>query len=249
MYATYMFLIYTPLYNALVYLVGLFPSGDVGIALIILTIVVKALLHPLSRNAQRTQIVMKEIQPQLNEIKKKYEKDPVAQYREMSALYKNNNIRPLGSFLLIFIQIPIILGLYQVFIHGGLPTVNASLLYSFVSVPSMVSMSFLGVIDLAGKSIVLAVIAGAFQSLQGFLLPQPALTEEKSFANDFAKSLQLQTKYVFPILIAFVSYTASAAVAVYFIVSSIFSICELMIITRSQKMSQLTKDASVLPTA
>jgi YidC/Oxa1 family membrane protein insertase len=247
MYATYMLLIYTPLYNALVYIVGHVPLGDVGIALIILTVIVKTLLHPLSRNAQKTQIVMKEIQPQLAEIKKKYEKDPVAQYREMSALYKQNDIRPLGSFMLIFLQIPIILGLYQVFIHGGLPAIDPNLLYSFVSVPESVSMSFLGVVDLAQKSIVLAIIAGAFQSLQGFLLPQPAMTDEKSFANDFAKSLQLQTKYVFPVLIAFISYTASSAVAVYFIVSSIFSICELLIIKRSQKKPDSEK-AAVAPT-
>jgi len=127
----------------------------------------------------------------------------------------------------LFIQLPVILGLYFVFLKGGLPTIDPTLLYSFVPQPSSdVSMHFLGLIDLTAKNIPLAILAGISQHFQARLaLPDLApKKEDATFQEDFARSLQVQMKYVLPFVIIFVAYVASAAVALYWITSNIFAI-------------------------
>lgn len=215
-------LFYTPIYNALVYIIGHIPNGDVGVAIVVLTVLINLVLAPLKLGASRTQRVMKSIQSEQDRIKKEF-KDPKEQMREMSALYKKHNINPLSSFLAVLIQIPVVIGLYQVFVYGF--PIDPAYLYSFVSNPASVSTTFLGLIDLTQKSIPLAVIAGALQFALAYLMPAPAESDEPSFSNDFAKSMHFQSKYFLPILITFVAYTISSVVALYLIVSNASSIC------------------------
>jgi membrane protein insertase Oxa1/YidC/SpoIIIJ len=87
-------------------------------------------------------------------------------------------------------------------------------------------MYFFGMIDLASKSIPLAVLAGVSQFFQArFALPPVAPRKENaSFQEEFTRSMQVQMKYVLPMVIVFVAYVASAAVALYWITSNIFAI-------------------------
>lgn len=218
--------IYTPLYNALVGLLGIGSWVDVGIAIIILTIIVKTILFPLSLKAARTQVLLKRIEKPMKEIREKYKENREEQGKKMLELYREHNVNPFSSFIVLFIQLPVIIGLYFVFLKGGLPDIDTSLLYSFISAPSDVSMSFLGFIDMAGKNIPLAVLAGISQHIQARLsMPASSPREENAtFQEDFARSLQAQVKYVLPFFIMFVAYVATAAVALYWITSNIFAI-------------------------
>ena len=63
---------YDPLYNALIFIIGHIPGGDVGLAIVILTILVKFVLFPLSKKATKTQLEMKAMEPELAKIKEKY---------------------------------------------------------------------------------------------------------------------------------------------------------------------------------
>ena len=220
--------VYNPLYNGLVFFVDIAPSHDVGIAVIALTIVVRFFLYPLSKQAIRTQIAMREVAPEIEAIKERLKDKREEQARAIFALYRERNIRPFASFLLMLVQLPILIGLYWVFWQGGLPQVNADLLYSFVPNPPTVNMRFLGLMDMAERSVVLAVLAGLTQLAYARLSMGPRKPSstggEPSFSGDMARSFDLQARYVFPIIIAGVSYTVTAAVPLYLVASNLFMI-------------------------
>src|ERR1700745_3002747 len=92
--------IYNPLYNGLVFLVGIIPSHDVGLAIVVLTIVVRFILFPLSRRAVQAQLAMKEIAPDVEDLKKKFENDREQQSKAIFALYKERGIHPFAGFML-----------------------------------------------------------------------------------------------------------------------------------------------------
>jgi YidC/Oxa1 family membrane protein insertase len=225
-------LFFDPVYNGLIFFLDHVPAGDVGIAIILTTIVVKAILLPLSIKAVKTQKVMREIDPKIKDIKKDIS-DPQEQAKAIMALYKDSGINPFASILLMFIQIPIIIALYLAVSNGGgvpLPGINVDLLYSFVPQPETVTMLFLGVLDIAQKSLPLAILAGIAQYFHGHLsfpkLPPRDPNAPPSMKDDFGRNMQLQMKYVMPVLIAVVAYTISAAIALYFLVSSLTAILQ-----------------------
>jgi len=229
--------IYDPLYNALIFLIGIVPGADVGIAVIVLTVFVKLLLFPLAHRVARTQVVIKRIQPELDKLKEKFKDDKQEQTLKTLALYKDNNINPFFGFLVILIQLPIILGLYWVFYKGGLPMVNMDLLYSFVSGITVPNMTFIGITDMAGKSLVLALLAGSTQFIQmQIIMPDaPEKKDNPTIKDDLARTMHMQMKYVMPIIITVVAYTISAAVALYWVTSNIFAIGQELLVRRNIK--------------
>ncbi len=239
--------IYNPLYNGLIFLVGHIPFADVGIAVIILTIAVKVILLPLAHVAIRSQIVMNAIKPELEAIKDKYKEDKQEQAKQTMSLYREKKINPFAMIVPLFIQIPIILGLYWVFLRGGLPEVNTELLYSFVRIPEMVNMQFMGIVDVGGKSIVIALLAGISQYIHT-KISFPKLdtkNKEKSFKNDIARSMHIQMRYVLPIIVGVISYSISAAIAIYWTTSNIFAILqEVFIRKRMLKKADVKQEAT-----
>jgi YidC/Oxa1 family membrane protein insertase len=235
--------VYTPLYNALIGLLDIGPWVDMGIAVIVLTLIVKTAMFPLSLKAARTQRLMKELEEPMKEIKEKYKDNREEQGRKILELYKEKNVNPFSTFLVLFIQLPIIFGLFFVFSKGGLPEVDGNLLYNFVKEPENISMMFLGFVDMAGKNYFLAFLAGFTQQIQvRFSLPPTKTRAENStFQEDFARSMQVQMKYILPFIVMFVAYIASAAVALYWITSNIFAIVQEVQVKR-----KLEKEKSVI---
>ncbi len=228
--STFHTFIYIPLYNGLIFFVDVAPWHDVGLAVILLTATVRIILYPLAKKAVKTQMAMREAAPAIEELKKKYKDSQEEQARAIFALYREKGIRPFSSFFLLLIQIPLLIGLYWVFWKGGLPTVDTAVLYSFVSAPLSVNMSFLGIVDMAGKSMWLAVLAGVTQVFYARLSmgprKNPPSPEEKSFSADLAHSMDLQMRYILPVMLAGFAYIASAAVALYFVTSNLFMIMQ-----------------------
>lgn len=224
---------FDPIYNSLVLFIDLIKNGDVGIAIILTVILVKIVLLPISLKAIRTQQIMQRMEPRMNEIKEKYKDNREEQARQTLALFQEHKVNPFSSILLLFIQIPIIIALYFAVYRGGgvpLPEINVALLYSFIPVPETVSMLFLGAMDITQKSLVLALLAAGTQYVHTQLsLPKLAPrdpSKEPSFKDDFNRSLQLQMRYMMPIIIFIAAYTISAAIALYFTVSNVMSILQ-----------------------
>ena len=223
-------LIYEPLYNALVFLIDVVPGGDAGIAIIILTVVVKALMFPLARRATQTQLALKKITPRMEELKQQYKDNQQEQVKQLFALYKEHKVNPLSGIFILIIQLPIIIGLYQVFIKGDLPTIHPETLYAFVPAPETIDMLFFfDLVDMSGRNIVLALLAGATQfaiAHMTFEAPTATTKPGESLKDDIMRNLHIQTKYVLPVVIAGFAYFFSAAVALHWTVGNIFTLVQ-----------------------
>lgn len=242
MYTTF---IYEPLYNGLIFLAAHLPFLDAGVIIILFTVIVKFILFPLSKKAARTQIAMKLYEPELNILKEKYKDDRQAQALQVMAFYKEKKINPFSSILVLLIQLPIFFALYKIFYSTGISAPDTSLLYSFVKVPEMVNTQFLGLIDVGAKSAVLAVLAAVSQYFQIKLSmpPMAPKTGKGGFQEDFARSMQTQMKYVFPIMILFIAYHVAAALALYWITSNVFMICQELIVRKQMRKSHEVEKA------
>ena len=234
-------LLYEPLLNALAFLVSIVPGGDVGIAVVLLTILVKIALFPLSQKSIQSQAAMSLLAPELKKIKDSgVSKEEQA--RLTFELYKKNKTNPFSGCLLVLIQIPIIFALYYVFFRGI--NFDRELLYSFIHIPDEVNMVFLGVINIGEKSLILAILAGVSQYFQAHFMPKPATSSAApgTFAESFAKSMHTQMKYVLPIFIFLILYTdflgisLSGAIALYFITSNIFAIGQQIYLKRTKML-------------
>ena len=236
-------ILYQPLLNALAFLVSVVPGGDVGIAIIILTIFVKVILFPLSQKSIESQAEMNILTPELNKIKASgVSKEEQA--KQTFELYKKHKVNPFSGCLLVVIQIPIIFALYYVFFKGI--NFESGLLYSFIHIPEQVNMIFLGILDISKKSLVLAILAGISQYLQAHFMPKPAPSlnagnSSKSFSESFTKSMQMQMKYVFPFVVAFIAYSISGAVALYWIISNLFMVGQQIYVRREKDFKMVIK--------
>ena len=215
--------LYHPLINALAFLVSVIPGGDVGVAVIVLTIIVKVILFPLSQKSIESQAQMNILAPELNKIKESGASKE-EQARLTFELYKIHKTNPFSGCLLVLIQIPIIFALYYVFFKGI--NFQNGILYSFIHIPAHMNMIFLGLIDISKKSLILAILAGISQYLQAYYMPKPAVSSgtKASFQDSFTKSMNTQMKYVFPFIVAFIAYSISGAIALYWITSNLFMV-------------------------
>ncbi|MGM0629145.1 MAG: YidC/Oxa1 family membrane protein insertase [Patescibacteria group bacterium] len=218
--------IYEPLYNTLIAIIGVSPWIDAGIAVVILTIAVRLVIYPLSKKAIITQRKMQVHQDELKEIREKYKEDKQKQAEKMLEFYKEKEINPFSTVLLLLVQMPVIISLYLIFIHANLPELRPDLLYSFTPTPDNISMTFFNVFDISEKSVVLALFAGITSFIQ-LKLSLPAPKERKkdpSFKDELARNMNMQMRYVFPFIITGIAYTLSAVVALYLLTTNLFTI-------------------------
>lgn len=224
---------FDPVYNGLVFFIDVIPGGDVGLSIIAIVILVKTILLPLSIKAAKTQRIMREIEPKLKVIKETLKDKREEQALAMMKIYREAGMNPFASIFLMFLQIPILIALYLSVYSGGgiaLPAINVDVLYSFIAAPEAVSMNFLGWFDITGKSLILAALAGITQFYQ-VKLSMPALPPRDpnaapDFKADFGRNMQLQMRYVMPIIIFFVAYSISSAIALYFVVSNLVALAQ-----------------------
>jgi len=231
---------YNPLYNGFIFLADIIPSADLGIVIILFTIVIKLALFPFSIKAVKTQQAVKEVEPELKALKEKYKDDKQMQATKTMELYKEKKIKPFSGFLLILIQMPIIFAMYFIFLRGGLPEVNLEILYSFVPAPETLNTMFLGFVDVTSKSVVLALFTGITQFAHTRLSMAKMGSSDKKFGegsmkDDFAKTMKLQMKYVLPVFVTFIAYTLSSAIALYWTTSNIFHILQELYVSKKYR--------------
>jgi YidC/Oxa1 family membrane protein insertase len=246
---------YEPLYNGLIFLVSVIPGQDIGIAIILLTILVKFVILPFTHKGTKNQSKMRVLEPEIKDIKKKYEKDKQEQAKQTMELYKKHGVSPFTGCLTMIVQLPVIMALYWVFWKGLKidPTtldsfkeipghinsllLNHNIVYSFINFPAFIKINFLGLIDTTGKSIILALLAGITQYFQiKFSMPGKvgisSLKSTGSIKEDIVKSMSFQMRYILPVFVVVFAYTISAAVALYWVTSNTFSVIHEIIIKR-----------------
>jgi len=241
---------YQPLLNLLFLLYQLLPGKDFGMAVILLTILIKILLYPLNLKSIRSQKTISELEPKIREIKEKFKDNKEKILKETFEFYQKEKINPLSGFFLILIQIPILFALYKVFLRG---VFEPQYLYAFLPSPGEIKPYFFN-INLTKPDFLLAFLAGIFHFLQarlftplnskhltGFTLKSGAKTKKIS---QFSEIFQKQMLYFFPVFTFFILLKIPSAIALYLIVSTTFSILQTFYVRRATNAGNRRKSAA-----
>ena len=220
----YTILLYQPLFNILVFLYDIIPGNDVGVAIVLLTVLVKVVLNPFSKKSLKSQKRLQEIQPRVDEIRKKYKDDKERQAKELMTLYKEENINPFSSCLPLLIQLPFIFAVYRVFQNGLTSSKSLELVYPFLERPESINPVSLGLFDLSQPNIPLAVLAGLSQYWQTKMLMhkrQPRV--EGSEDENMASAMNRQMMYVMPVLTVVIGFSLPGGLMLYWFVTSVLT--------------------------
>lgn len=220
--------VYRPLLNLLVFCYNTIPGHDIGIVIIVVTIIIRLLLAPAMHKTLKSQKQMNALQPKLNELREQHKDNKEAQAKAMMDLYKEHKINPLGSCLPLLLQLPLLIALYQVFSKALNGNLNG--LYSFITRPEILNPKFLNLIDLSHPNIIFAILAGASQFWQSRMM---ALQNQSTDAT--AKAMAIQTTYVLPLLTVFIAWRLPAGLPLYWIVTTVFAIAQQYYIMRKHK--------------
>lgn len=232
--------LYQPLLNILVLVYQYVSFRDFGLAIIFLTILIRLILAPFLQMNLKQQRAIGRLQPEIKKIQQEYKNDKERQSRELLALYGKHKINPFFSLLFLVIQIPVMIALYHVLLGGvnGGPEAGPGF-YSFVAPPEAFNYYFLGLVNLRERSFVLAVLASVAQYFQSKLQilwqSLPASDGKKQESTSTQKMGQIMV-LVGPILtfVALWSWNLPGAIALFWLVSTVFSLGQQLIIYQSE---------------
>lgn len=232
---------YIPLLNALVSFYNTIAFQDLGVAIILLTLAIRIIFLPLFYKGAVNQSLMQKLQPEIKKIQHNHKDDKEKQAQAMMELYKTHNVSPFSGFLMILIQLPVLIGLYRVFLKGISPETLVNL-YSFVAAPHGLNATFLHLIDLQKPSILMVILAAAAQYVQGRLsLPKIEIGQELSTAEQMGR----QMMYMGPIMTVAILSTMPSAIGLYWLVTSVFTVIQQMYINKTLNINQEKKEHGI----
>ncbi len=231
---------YTPLLNLLVLIYHIIP--DLGVSIIILTLLIRFLLLPLFYKSAKDQtIIQQHVAPKVKEIKEKYKNDKEKQVQEMMAAYKEHKVSPFSGFALILIQLPVLIALYRVFLNDFTKSLSEHL-YSFVPAIDSIHTMFLGVVDLTQKNIWIVLLAVLFQYLQSKLMFNINRNRKDNSKQDKQGAImEKATKgmvIIGPLFTLLILSNFPSAVALYWMTTSVFSTVQQIIINKQLDKKQ-----------
>lgn len=234
-------IIYQPIYNILIFLYNI--CGDFGIAIILLTVVIKFALIPLSRKQIESQKEMQELQPLIKELQKKYKDDREKLSKETMALYKEHKVNPAAGCLPLIIQMIVFITMYRVIVNlsQNQLEVHSENLYSFITFPESLNHLFLGFMNLTEPFAIIAVItAGAqyyqIKMMQAKNIPTQEITKDKKEGEmDFATIMQKQMLIIVPIMTLFIGLKFPSGLTLYWLASTVFMIAQQWFVMHKEK--------------
>ena len=218
-----------PMFNLLVGLTNVLPGSDLGLAIIVLTIGVRCIFLPLTLRAHKSQKALSELQPLIKAVQDKHKGDQQKIGKEMMDLYKKHGVNPLSGCLPLLIQLPVVIALYRALLWS-FQSDKLNTLYSFVHNPGVVPHIAFGFLDLSQKSPSLAVLAGGLQFIHSRIaMRSQSVTDPKSPTAQMSR----QMMFMLPVMILFISWSLPAGLALYIVVSTLFSLFEHWLSRRS----------------
>jgi len=224
---------YQPIFNLLVYLYNVVPGHDLGVAIILLTLIVRLALYIPSKKSITAQRDLATLQPEIDQLKEKYKDDKEKMGPELMALYKRKKISPFSSCLPTLIQLPFLFAIYRVF-WNGLTDANAmDSLYSFVSNPGTLNTMAFGFFDLSEKSILVALMAGAAQFWQSKMM-----MAKKSSGGGAAAAMGQQMVYIMPFVTIVIGSQFKAGLTFYWLLTTLFSVAQQYVVLGARKKKE-----------
>lgn len=224
--------LYRPLFNGLVWFYNILPKHDLGLAIIALTFVIRLILSPILWQSQRAQKDLAKLQPEIKRIQQGFKGNKEAQGKALMELYGKNKVNPFSGCVMALIQLPILIALFRVFQQGFNPS-ELSNLYTFIKNPGMLNPISFGIVNLSHGNVYLGVVAAITQYFQiKMTMPSSVPAGDK---NDMSRMIQLQSLYLFPVLIFVWSFKLPAALTIYWTVLNLFGILQEIIMRRLVK--------------
>ncbi len=226
---------YQPILNLLVLTYNFIPTQDIGLVIIILTLIFKIVLYPFSKKTIEAQKKLKDLQPQIDAIKEKYKDQKEKQAVEMMNIYKENKINPLSSCLPLLIQLPFLIAIYQVF-NTGLTNGDLSGLYPFITNPGHINTLAFGFIDLSKPQWILAVLAGVAQFWQAKMMTvnRPEIKTKPAEDEDMAAIMSKQILYIMPIMTIIIGINLPSGLVFYWLLLTIFTGIQQLLVLRKR---------------
>jgi YidC/Oxa1 family membrane protein insertase len=230
-------ILFQPMLNALMWIYSIIPGHDIGLAIIVLTIVIRLILWPFQQSALKSQRALQTIQPKLKALQAQYGDDKTALNKAMMELYAKEKVSPFSSCLPLLVQLPFLIALYQV-LRAGLNSANFNLLYPFVHNPGSINSVSFGFLNLAAKSIPLAILAGIAQLIQTRMLPMnrpPVGAGAGSKDEDQLAKVNKQMLYIMPAFTVFIGISLPAGLTLYWVVTTLMAIFQQWFFLRMHK--------------
>lgn len=222
--------LYQPILQALLWLNQL--TGSLGLAIIIITLLIRLVLMPISLPGMKAAMKMRDLQPELNKIKEKFKNDKTGLQQAQLALFQQHQVNPAAGCLPYILQFLVLIALYRVFIdylnNGAAAGVHLNFLWFNLKNPD--------------PYYVLPILAGITQfvlSLMVLPASDPSANETLALATktktddkkaedlaSMASSMQSQMAFVMPVMTAFIALKFPSGLALYWILSTIFSIIQ-----------------------
>ena len=187
--------------------------GNYGIAIIIVTILMRIIVFPLTLKQEKSMKKMRELQPELEKIKEKYKDDPQEYQRKTAELYRESGVNPLGGCLPLLIQMPIFVALYYALIGNAIPN-DATFLWfnlkkpdALFQITNTLSFNLLPILNTAATFVQQKIMTGS--------------TGDKQENNPMQSML-----YTMPLMMLFIFYRMPSGVTLYYLFSTIFSVIQ-----------------------
>jgi len=232
----YQVVCYQPILNLLAFLYN--NTADLGIAIILMTIIIKLALWPLSQKAIKSQTELQAIQPKIDELNKKFADNKAELGQATMNLYKEHKINPLSSCLPLLIQLPFLFAVFRV-LRTGLQE-DLGLVYSFLAKPTNFHTLSLGFMDLSKPIIYLAVLAGVAQFIQSKMMlakqkkaniGQKDSSTEESMTNIMNK----QMTYIFPVMTVVFGLSLPGGLTLYWFMFTALTVLQQFLVLRMKK--------------
>ena len=232
MFATlYQTILYQPIFNLLVFFYNVF--GDLGWAIIFLTIIIKLILSPFFIQSIKAQRAMQAIQPKLEALKEKFKDSKDKLGPAMMELYKQEKVSPFSSCLPLLLQFPFLIAVFQVF-RSGLSNGSFELVYPFIQNPGSLEPLAFGLINMSVRNIPLAILAGLAQFWQSKTMM--ARGKDVSKQNNMASAMTKQMMYMMPIITIFIGMSFPAGLTFYWFLTTLLSALQQIYIFREKKV-------------
>jgi YidC/Oxa1 family membrane protein insertase len=223
-----------PILNLLIWLYDIIPGHDIGLAIILLTLVIKVILFPLTKRQIEQQRALQDLQPKMDEIRARLKDDKEAQAKALMELYQKEKVNPAASCLPLLIQLPVFIGLYQA-LRIGLTSSNLTLLYPWIPNPGQINTHFLGLLDLTHPSWPLAVLAALVQFWQTKQILKPPAGAVKQPPNEVAGTpaaqdestaamVNKQMAYTMPIVTLIIGFQIPGGLSLYWLAMGVLTV-------------------------
>jgi YidC/Oxa1 family membrane protein insertase len=209
-----------------------------GLAIILLTLIVRACMFPITRKQAAGAKKMKELQPELQALKTKYAKEPEKFWMAQRELFRKHNYHPLSGCLPLFLQLPIFIGLYNALNNSVDLRMTGFLWIDNLAAPDALFQLPFRIPFLGSDFNLLPIITIALWLVQQQLFMPPAATEEQA--------LQYKMMNYMMVFFGFMMYHVPAGLCVYFITSTLWGITERKVLDWKKDAPEKAADAALV---